>query len=140
MPDEKAATKGIDRVPDFSGKTLRRAELILLALLVALPIATENAFLVDRIGRYLLLAVFALSVDLIWGYGGMFTFGQAAFFGGAGYAVGILSTREAGILPLPLGVTLVAAVIAVQVSSFPLIVTLPPALGLRVPSLRIWSL
>ena len=103
MPDEKAATKGLDRVPGFSGKTLRRAELILLALLVALPLATDNAFLVDRIGRYLLLAVFALSVDLIWGYGGMFTFGQAAFFGGAGYAVGILSTREAGILPLPLG-------------------------------------
>ena len=40
----------------------------------------------------------------------MFTFGQAAFFGGAGYVVGMLSTREAGILPLPLGVTIVAAV------------------------------
>lgn len=111
MPDESAATKGINRVSAVSGKGLRRAELILLTLLVALPIATDNAFLVDRIGRYLLLAVFALSVDLIWGYGGMFTFGQAAFFGGAGYVVGILSTREAGILPLPLGATLAAAVI-----------------------------
>lgn len=111
MPDESAATKGINNVSAVSGKGLRRAELILLALLVALPVASDNAFLVDRIGRYLLLAVFALSVDLIWGYGGMFTFGQAAFFGGAGYVVGILSTREAGILPLPLGVTLAAAVI-----------------------------
>lgn len=83
-----------------------------MGLLVAVPLVSRDAFFVDRIGRFLLLAVFALSVDLIWGYGGMFTFGQAAFFGGAGYAVGILSTREAGILPLPLGVAIVGAVAA----------------------------
>lgn len=99
-------------VVNRGGRTLRKAELILLALLVALPIASRDAFFVDRIGRFLLLAIFALSVDLIWGYGAMFTFGQAAFFGGAGYAVGILSTREAGILPLPLAVTIVGAVAA----------------------------
>ncbi len=81
-------------------------------MLVAVPLVSRDAFFVDRIGRFLLLAVFALSVDLIWGYGGMFTFGQAAFFGGAGYVVGILSTREAGILPLPLGVAIVGAVAA----------------------------
>ncbi len=81
-------------------------------MLVAVPLVSHDAFFVDRIGRFLLLAVFALSVDLIWGYGGMFTFGQAAFFGGAGYAVGILSTREAGILPLPLGVAIGGAVAA----------------------------
>ncbi|MGI8514143.1 MAG: branched-chain amino acid ABC transporter permease [Acidimicrobiia bacterium] len=81
-------------------------------MLVAAPLVSRDAFFVDRIGRFLLLAVFALSVDLIWGYGAMFTFGQAAFFGGAGYAVGILSTREAGILPLPLGVAIVGAVAA----------------------------
>ena len=112
MPDEIAETKGARSHWSSGGKALRSAELILLALLVALPIVSGDAFFVDRIGRFLLLAVFALSVDLIWGYGGMFTFGQAAFFGGAGYAVGILSTREAGILPLPLAVTIVAAVAA----------------------------
>jgi ABC-type branched-subunit amino acid transport system permease subunit len=83
-----------------------------LVLLVALPVLNRDAFFIDRIGRYLLLAVFALSVDLIWGYGAMFTFGQAAFFGGAGYVVGMLSTREAGILPLPLLWTVAAAVAA----------------------------
>ena len=82
----------------------------MLGLLVAVPLLSRDGFFVDRIGRYLLLAVFAVSVDLIWGYGGMFTFGHAAFFGGAGYVVGILSTREAGILPLSLGVSLVAAI------------------------------
>jgi branched-chain amino acid transport system permease protein len=80
-------------------------------LAVALPLVSRDAFFVDRIGRFLLLAVFALSVDLIWGYGGMFTFGQAAFFGGAGYVVGMLTTREAGFLPVPLGVAIAAAVV-----------------------------
>ena len=83
----------------------------MLALLVAVPLLSRDAFFVDRIGRFLLLAVFAISVDLIWGYGGMFTFGQAAFFGGAGYVVGIFTTRDAGFLPVPLGVALVAAVV-----------------------------
>ena len=67
---------------------------------MAVPLLSRDGFFVDRIGRFLLLAVFAISVDLIWGYGGMFTFGQAAFFGGAGYVVGMLTTREGWILPL----------------------------------------
>jgi ABC-type branched-subunit amino acid transport system permease subunit len=81
-------------------------------LAVAVPLLSRDAFFVDRIGRFFLLAVFALSVDLIWGYGAMFTFGQAAFFGGAGYVVGMLTTREAGILPVPIGVAIAGAALA----------------------------
>lgn len=92
-------------------RVLRNAELAVLALLVAVPLLSRDAFFVDRIGRFLLLAVFAISVDLIWGYGGMFTFGQAAFFGGAGYVVGMLTTREGWILPVPLWISLIAAVL-----------------------------
>ena len=92
-------------------RVLRNAELAVLGLLVAVPLLSRDAFFVDRIGRFLLLAVFAISVDLIWGYGGMFTFGQAAFFGGAGYVVGMLTTREGWILPVPLWISLVAAVL-----------------------------
>lgn len=110
MPGERAVTPR--SFWSSGGKALRNVELILLALLVVLPLVSRDAFFVDRIGRFLLLAVFALSVDLIWGYGAMFTFGQAAFFGGAGYVVGMLSTRDAGILPLPLGVTILGAVVA----------------------------
>ncbi len=110
MPDKRAVTPR--SFWSSGGKALRNVELILLALLVVLPLVSRDAFFVDRIGRFLLLAVFALSVDLIWGYGAMFTFGQAAFFGGAGYVVGMLSTRDAGILPLPLGMTILGAVAA----------------------------
>lgn len=81
-------------------------------VLLAVPLVSGDAFLVDRLGRYLLFAAFAVSVDLIWGYGGMFTFGHAAFFGGGGYVVGLLTTHDAAFLPLPLWAALIAAVAA----------------------------
>lgn len=81
----------------------------MVALLV-LPIISSDRFLIDRFGRYFLFAIFALSVDLIWGYGGMFTFGHAAFFGGGGYIVGMLTTRSGWVLPVPFWMALVAAV------------------------------
>jgi urea transport system permease protein len=91
--------------------------------LIVTPLITRDTFLIDRLGRYFLLAAFAVSVDLIWGYGGMFTFGHAAFFGGGGYLVGVLTTREAGFLPIPLwagllGAVLVVALFALALSYF----------------------
>lgn len=85
-------------------------ELTLLALLIIIPLVTNDAFLVDRLGRFFLLAIFAMSVDLIWGYGGLFTFGHAVFFGGAAYVVGILTTRDWGFLPIPFWPALLAGV------------------------------
>jgi len=110
-PGGRFRTPGVVGRPLGVGQALGRVELALLALLVAAPALSRDSFFVDRIGRFLLLAVFAISVDLIWGYGGMFTFGQAAFFGGGGYVVGMLTTREAGILPLSLVVSLTVAVL-----------------------------
>jgi urea transport system permease protein len=91
--------------------------------LIVTPLISRDTFLIDRLGRYFLLAAFAVSVDLIWGYGGMFTFGHAAFFGGGGYLVGVLTTREAGFLPIPLwagllGAVLVVALFALALSYF----------------------
>jgi urea transport system permease protein len=82
-------------------------------MLIAVPLISRDTFLIDRIGRYFLFAVFAISVDLIWGYGGMFTFGHAAFFGGGGYVVGMLTTRETAFLPVPTWVAFIGAVAAV---------------------------
>jgi urea transport system permease protein len=90
----------------------RRVEALLLLALLAFPLVSGDTFLIDRVGRYFLLAAFAVSVDLIWGYGGLFTFGHAAFFGGGGYIVGMLTTHEAAFLPVPLWAALIAAVSA----------------------------
>lgn len=100
------------QLPGFrDARALRIVEVAFLVAMLVVPVASRDSFFVDRIGGFFLLAVFAISVDLIWGYGGLFTFGHAAFFGGAGYIVGILTTREGWLLPLPLAVALVAAVL-----------------------------
>jgi len=88
----------------------RQVELVLLGIVVFLPVLVRDLALLDRLGGYFLLAIFAMSVDLIWGYGGMFTFGHAAFFGGGGYVVAILTTRAGWLLPLPLVVAVAAAI------------------------------
>jgi ABC-type branched-subunit amino acid transport system permease subunit len=93
-------------------RSRRRVEAILLLALIAFPLVSGDTFLVDRVGRYFLLAAFAISVDLIWGYGGLFTFGHAAFFGGGGYIVGMLTTHDVGFLPVPLWAALIGAVSA----------------------------
>jgi urea ABC transporter permease protein UrtC len=95
------------------GRSTRRlAEIALLALLAALPLVTNDTFFIDRVGRYFLFAIFAISVDLIWGYGGLFTFGHAAFFGGGGYLVAMLTTRTGWFLPVPFWIALPLAVTA----------------------------
>ncbi|MGD2051459.1 MAG: hypothetical protein PVI35_03190, partial [Acidimicrobiia bacterium] len=54
--------------PGPGRSTRRLAEIALLVLLVALPLVTNDTFFIDRVGRYFLFAIFAISVDLIWGY------------------------------------------------------------------------
>ncbi|EWY36647.1 ABC transporter permease [Skermanella stibiiresistens SB22] len=70
------------------------AVLIGLALLVALPFLADaigKGFYVTLFTRILILGLAAVSLDLILGYGGMVSFGHAAFVGIGAYVVGILS-------------------------------------------------
>ena len=65
-----------------------------LAAALALPFATELAglsYLTSVASRILIFALAAASLNLILGYGGMVSFGHAAFFGAGAYVVGILS-------------------------------------------------
>ena len=64
-------------------------------------------------GRIMIFAIAAVSLDLILGYGGLVSFGHAAFIGLGAYAVGILMDAglEEGLLLLPAAM-LAAAVFA----------------------------
>ena len=55
---------------------------------IGLPMWLELASLLD-ITVYLILAILALSLALVWGYGGILCFGQSAFFGLGAYAYAI---------------------------------------------------
>jgi branched-chain amino acid transport system permease protein len=66
----------------------------LVTALVLLPLytwAAGNAFLLTLFTRIVILAIAATSLNLIMGYGGMVSFGHAAYIGIGGYAVGILA-------------------------------------------------
>lgn len=96
----------------------RLTEIVLGVVLLALPFVSSDLFFVDRFGRYLVWAIFAISVDLMWGYGGMLTFGHAAFFGGGGYLVAIFTTRAGWFLPLSLWPAVLLALCVVGLFSF----------------------
>ncbi len=59
-----------------------------LAALFALPELVELSDLLD-ITVYVIMAILALSLALVWGYGGILCFGQSAFFGLGAYAYAI---------------------------------------------------
>jgi branched-chain amino acid transport system permease protein len=60
-------------------------------------------FLVNNLIRAFLYAAVALTVDLLWGYTGVLTFGQSAFFGIGAYAAGLIFTHVGFSLPLAAG-------------------------------------
>ncbi|RUS58987.1 branched-chain amino acid ABC transporter permease [Pseudorhodobacter sp. E13] len=76
--------------------------LLAAAALIALPFVTEAAgqpALLSLATRVLIYAIAAASLNFILGYGGMISFGHAAFFGVGAYTVGILFAH-AGSEPL----------------------------------------
>ncbi len=64
--------------------------LVILALLPVYASLTGNEFTMTLFTRIIIMAIAAVSLNLIMGYGGMVSFGHAAYLGIGGYAVGIL--------------------------------------------------
>ena len=65
-------------------------------LLPAYSALTGNVFVLTLVTRIVILALAAASLNLIMGYGGMVSFGHAAYLGIGGYAVGILAQEGFG--------------------------------------------
>jgi branched-chain amino acid transport system permease protein len=63
------------------------------ALLPLLALAAGEPFLLVIATRIMIFAIAALSLDLILGYGGMVSFGHAAFIGLGAYATGIAAAH-----------------------------------------------
>jgi branched-chain amino acid transport system permease protein len=83
--------------------------LVLLLILGLLPVyaaLTGDTFVVTLFTRVLILAMAALSLNLIMGYGGMVSFGHAAYLGIGGYAVGILAKEgiDSGFVQWPVAI------------------------------------
>jgi branched-chain amino acid transport system permease protein len=72
------------------------ALVILLALVPVYARLTGDPFVMTLFTRILIMALAALSLNLIMGFGGMVSFGHAAYLGIGGYAVGILAKEGIG--------------------------------------------
>jgi branched-chain amino acid transport system permease protein len=93
-------------------ETLPRGLQIVLALgflALAMFPRVGTDFYVQTVARMMILAIFAMSLDLLLGVTGLVSLGHAAFFGLAGYALAFLT--PAGV-PVSLWWTLPAAVAA----------------------------
>src|SRR3954466_3043716 len=71
-------------------KVLPIVESVVLVAALFAPLLLQD-YLTVFATRVIILALFALSFDLVWGYAGIMSFGQALFFGSAGYGVALLA-------------------------------------------------
>jgi ABC-type branched-subunit amino acid transport system permease subunit len=85
---------------------------LVLALACAYPLFTDG-YTVGNTVYFFVWVFIALSLCLIWGYGGSLSFGQTAFFGIAGYSYGILTINFGSAY----GFTLVALLLAIAVAA-----------------------
>ena len=104
-------------------ETLPRSVQVLLGLgliaLLAFPLAGQD-FYTQMVTRMMILAIFAMSLDLLQGITGLVSLGHAAFFGVAGYVLAFLSPADAGaswLTSLPLAV-LASALLALVIGFF----------------------
>jgi branched-chain amino acid transport system permease protein len=84
--------------------------------LLFLPLGT-SAFYVQLCSKIMIMAVFAMSLDLLVGYTGLVSLGHAAFFGAAAYAIALISPKYQAAnlwLTLPL-VMLISAALALVI-------------------------
>ncbi|ETX02249.1 MAG: hypothetical protein ETSY2_35940 [Candidatus Entotheonella gemina] len=79
-------------------RTLMTAGVLALILLIGLPVGNAYGWITDYslnlFSKYLALAILALGMDLIWGYTGILSLGQAIFFGLGAYAMGMYLMLE----------------------------------------------
>lgn len=65
------------------------AYVAVFVLLAAVPAVFDNAFTLNQLARYAVFAMLAVSVSLVWGYGGILSLGQGIAFGLAAYGMGM---------------------------------------------------
>jgi branched-chain amino acid transport system permease protein len=91
--------------------------IVAATILILFPLAMQamdNLFYVSLASRILIYAIAATSLNLALGYGGMVSFGHAAFFGAGAYVVGILAVEgvRSAWIAWPAGIAVAAAAAA----------------------------
>lgn len=99
--------------------TLARAPLLVaLVLLAAFPLVSSTFYL--QLGaKIMIMAIFALSLDLLVGHTGLVSLGHAAYFGLAAYVLALLSPKyQAANLWITLPAAMIAAALAALIIGY----------------------
>jgi branched-chain amino acid transport system permease protein len=89
-----------------------------LALLLALPLVSSSQMLIDYGIRLAAFGIFATSLNILVGYGGMVSFGHGMFFGSGAYAFGLLMQKAGVSIPVAMaGAVLFSALLALVVGA-----------------------
>ena len=62
--------------------------IVFFAVLAIIPLTMDDPFTMNQYARYGVFGMLALSVSLVWGYGGILSLGQGIAFGMAAYGMG----------------------------------------------------
>lgn len=96
----------------------RAAVLICLVFLAGFPLVGET-FYIQLGAKIMIMAIFALSLDLLVGHTGLVSLGHAAYFGVAAYALALMSPKyEAPSLWLTMLASIAAAATAAAIIGF----------------------
>jgi urea transport system permease protein len=79
----------------LGGKKGMMGIAILAALIFVILPASLDLFRLNLVGKYLTYAFAAVSLVLLWGYGGVLSLGQGVFFGLGGYCMAMFLKLEA---------------------------------------------
>src|SRR6187397_1227767 len=89
-------------IPPFNKRETVIFAVVAALLAVVIPALSVTGaispFTLNVWGKYLCYAVLAISVDLLWGYTGLLSLGQALFFTLGGYMMGMYLMRMIGSL------------------------------------------
>nr|WP_228551467.1 MULTISPECIES: branched-chain amino acid ABC transporter permease [Paenibacillus] len=99
----KRARSVMGRLSALQGRSSRTHNvvvLLLFVLLAALPAVSDSRSLFILLTQVFILAVFAMSYDLLLGFTGIVSFGHAMFFGLGAYSTGLFLSRFEATLPM----------------------------------------
>jgi branched-chain amino acid transport system permease protein len=88
---------------------------VVVGVLALFPLV-DSPFYIQLMTKVLIMAIFAMSLDLLVGYTGLVSFGHAAYFGLAGYALALMTPKYEAVslwwsLPAAIGVCALFALI-----------------------------
>ncbi|MDU6725880.1 MAG: branched-chain amino acid ABC transporter permease, partial [Bradyrhizobium sp.] len=80
-------------MPKHVRLALQAAGILLAIVAIAVVPSVIELFALMQLTLFAAMAVLALSLAFIWGFGGILSFGQTAFFGLGGYAYAIAAVN-----------------------------------------------